>query len=181
MDQVLLLNLTYEPLRVISWRRAVRLLTLGKVEVVEESEMEVRSVTFVIRLPSVVRLLRLVRRRNRPVRFSRRNIYVRDGFRCQYCGRRPPVEDLTYDHVVPRALGGQTGWENIVAACVECNARKGGRTPAQAGMRLLPNFHTLGGTTLHSYGVTKSFSHYVAGPCQVFTGFMTSCGMPRVR
>jgi len=137
MDQVLLLNLTYEPLRVISWRRAVRLLTLGKVEVVEESEMEVRSVTFVIRLPSVVRLLRLVRRRNRPVQFSRRNIYVRDDFRCQYCGRRPPVEDLTYDHVVPRALGGQTGWENIVAACVECNARKGGRTPAQAGMRLL--------------------------------------------
>jgi len=137
MNQVLLLNLTYEPLRVISWRRAIRLLTLGKVEVLEESDAEVRSMTFVIRLPSVVRLLRLVRRGPRPVRFSRQNIYVRDGFRCQYCGRRPPVEDLTYDHLLPRAQGGRTDWENIVTACVECNARKGGRTPDQARMRPL--------------------------------------------
>ena len=137
MDQVLLLNLTYEPLRVISWRRAIRLLTLGKVEVIEETDTEVRSMTFVIRLPSVVRLLRLVRRGRRPVRFSRHNIYVRDGFRCQYCGRRHAVEDLTYDHVIPRARGGRTDWENIVTACVECNALKGGRTPAEAGLRLL--------------------------------------------
>ncbi len=137
MDQVLLLNMTYEPLHVISWRRAIRLLTLGKVEVLEESDTEIRSMTFVIRLPSVVRLLRLVRRSPQPVRFSRQNIYVRDGFRCQYCGRRRAMEELTYDHVVPRAQGGRTDWENIVTACVECNARKGGRTPAGAGMRLL--------------------------------------------
>lgn len=136
MDRVLLLNMTYEPLHVISWRRAIRLLTLGKVEVVEESDREVRSMTFAIRLPSVVRLLRLVRRCHVPVRFSRQNIYVRDDFRCQYCSRRRPVEGLTHDHVLPRAQGGRTDWENIVTACVECNARKGGQTPAQAGMRL---------------------------------------------
>jgi 5-methylcytosine-specific restriction endonuclease McrA len=72
----------------------------------------------------------------RHVRFSRINIFARDSFTCQYCGRRPPRSELNLDHVVPRALGGRSTWENVVASCVECNRRKGGRTPEQAGLRL---------------------------------------------
>ena len=137
MAQVLLLNLTYEPLRVISWQRAIRLLTLGKVEVVEETDQLIRSVSFVIRMPSVVRLLRLIRPKRPEVKFSRQNIYLRDNFRCQYCGRRESSAELNLDHVTPRSLGGQTTWENIVTCCITCNVRKGGRTPESAGMRLI--------------------------------------------
>jgi 5-methylcytosine-specific restriction endonuclease McrA len=137
MEQVLLLNLTYEPLRIISWQRAVRLLTLGKVEVVEETDQVIRSVSFVIRLPSVVRLLRLIRPKRPEVKFSRQNIYLRDNFRCQYCGARVSSSELNLDHVIPRSLGGQTTWENIVTCCIPCNVRKGGRTPESARMRLI--------------------------------------------
>ena len=137
MEQVLLLNLTYEPLRIISWQRAVRLLTLGKVEVIEETDQVIRSVSFVIRLPSVVRLLRLIRPKRPEVKFSRQNIYLRDNFRCQYCGARVSSAELNLDHVIPRSLGGQTTWENIVTCCIPCNVRKGGRTPESARMRLI--------------------------------------------
>ena len=137
MTQVLLLNATYEPLRVITWQRAICLLTLGKVEVVEETDREIRSVSFVIRLPSVVRLLRLIRPRRQAVKFSRQNIYLRDNFRCQYCRVRVSSQELNLDHVIPRSLGGQTTWENIVTCCVPCNVRKGGNTPEAVRMRLI--------------------------------------------
>jgi 5-methylcytosine-specific restriction endonuclease McrA len=137
MTHVLLLNATYEPLRVITWQRAIRLLTLGKVEVIEETDREIRSVSFVIRLPSVVRLLRLIRPRRQPIKFSRQNIYLRDNFRCQYCGARVSSQDLNLDHVIPRALGGKTTWENIVTCCVPCNVQKGGNTPEAVGLRLI--------------------------------------------
>lgn len=137
MEQVLLLNLSYEPLKVINWKKAITLLCLGKVEVIEEYGREIRSVSVTIPLPSVVRLLKMVKRPPRPVRFSRRNIYARDRYRCQYCGKRKATEDLTYDHVLPRSQGGRTEWENIVTCCVGCNRRKGGRTPEEAGMRLI--------------------------------------------
>lgn len=137
MTQVLLLNATYEPLRVISWQRAIRLLTLGKVEVVEETDREIRSVSFVIRLPSIVRLLRFVRPWRRAVKFSRQSIYRRDNFQCQYCGVQVGSEDLNLDHVAPRSLGGQTTWENVVSCCVPCNLRKGGNTPEAVGMHLI--------------------------------------------
>jgi 5-methylcytosine-specific restriction endonuclease McrA len=137
MTPVLLLNATYEPLRVITWQRAIRLLTLGKVEVLEETDRQIRSVSFVIRLPSVVRLLRLIRPTRQPLKFSRQNIYLRDNFRCQYCGVRVSGEELNLDHVIPRSLRGQTTWENIVTCCVPCNVRKGGNTPDAVGMRLI--------------------------------------------
>ena len=110
---------------------------LGKVEVLEEYGREIRSVSFTIKLPSVVRLLRLVKRPKSPVKFSRQNIYARDKYRCQYCGQKFSSEELTYDHVVPRSRGGKTEWENIVTCCVDCNRRKGGRTPSEAGMKLI--------------------------------------------
>jgi 5-methylcytosine-specific restriction endonuclease McrA len=137
MTHVLLLNATYEPLRVITWQRAIRLLTLGKVEVIEETDREIRSVSFVIRLPSVVRLLRLIRPRRQPIKFSRQNIYLRDNFRCQYCGGRVGSQELNLDHVIPRALGGKTTWENIVTCCIPCNVQKGGNTPEAVGLRLI--------------------------------------------
>ncbi len=136
MTHVLLLNATYEPLQVITWQRAIRLLTLGRVEVVEESRREIRSVSVVLRLPAVVRLLRWVRPRWQLVKFSRTNVYLRDKFQCQYCGVRGTAEDLNLDHVRPRSLGGLTRWENLVTCCVPCNRKKRNRTPEAAGMRL---------------------------------------------
>ena len=137
MEQVLLLNITYEPLKIINWKKAITLLLLGKVEVLEEYGREVRSVTFSIKLPSVIRLLRMVKRPKTPIKFSRQNIYARDQYRCQYCGKRFASEDLTYDHVHPKSRGGKTRWDNIVTCCFPCNREKGGRTPEEASMTLI--------------------------------------------
>jgi 5-methylcytosine-specific restriction endonuclease McrA len=137
MEEVLLLNITYEPLKIINWKRAITLLLLGKVEVLEEYGREVHSVSFTIKLPSVIRLLRMVRKPKAPVRFSRQNIYSRDKYRCQYCGNRFASEELTYDHVTPRSRGGKTEWTNIVTSCLPCNGKKGGRTPDEAEMKLV--------------------------------------------
>ena len=135
--QTLLLNQGFEPIKVISWQRAITLLFLGKVEVLEEYDRDIRSVNLIIKVPAVVRLLRAFRRHARPVKFSRVNIYARDNYRCQYCGKKASISELTYDHVVPRSQGGMTEWTNIVTCCYLCNRRKGGRTPAEAGMHLL--------------------------------------------
>ena len=135
-QRTLVLSQAYEPVKVVSWQRALTLLTLGKVEVLEEYEWGIRTATIVIKVPAVVRLLRAFRRRRAAGKFSRVNIYARDKYRCQYCGEELPIVELTYDHVVPRAQGGRTEWTNIVTACTACNLRKGGRTPEQAGMKL---------------------------------------------
>ena len=137
MEQVLLLNITYEPLKIINWKKAITLLMLGKVEVLEEYGRDIHSVSFTLKLPSVVRLLMLVKRPINQVRFSRQNIYARDKYKCQYCGQKLPVEDLSYDHVVPKSRGGKTLWNNIVTSCMVCNRKKGGRTPREANMRLI--------------------------------------------
>ena len=134
--QTLLLNQGFEPIKVISWQRAITLLFLGKVEVLEEYDRGVRSVNLVIKIPAVVRLLRAFRRHHKPVKFSRVNIYARDNYKCQYCSKKAAMHELTYDHVIPRSQGGRTEWTNIVTACQDCNLRKGARTPAQAGMPL---------------------------------------------
>jgi 5-methylcytosine-specific restriction endonuclease McrA len=136
MEQVLLLNITYEPLRIINWRKAITMLCLGKVEVIEEYGREIHSVSFTVKLPSVVRLLRMVKRPKTPVKFSRQNIYARDRYKCQYCGDRFSTEDLTYDHVIPKSRGGRTEWKNIVTCCIDCNRKKGGRKPSEASMKL---------------------------------------------
>src|SRR5689334_5251132 len=141
-DRTLLLSQGYEPIKVISWQRAITLLFLGKVEVLEEyDEHHIRSVSLVIKVPAVVRLLRAFRRHAKPVKFSRVNIYARDNYKCQYCGHKASMSELTYDHVVPRSQGGRTEWTNIVTCCYECNRHKGGRTPKQAGMHLLAQPH----------------------------------------
>jgi 5-methylcytosine-specific restriction endonuclease McrA len=132
----LVLDQGYQPHRVVSWQRAVHMLFDGKVEVVSTYDDDIRSVSITIKMPAVVRLLSRVRGKRHAVKFSRINVATRDEMRCQYCSVRLPLSKLTYDHVVPRAQGGRTVWENIVMACYPCNESKANRTPAQAGMTL---------------------------------------------
>ena len=136
MDQTLVLDAGYLPHRIVSWQRAVTMLFAGKVEVVEEYDEDIRSVSLTIKMPAVVRLLRRIRGRKYRVKFSRINVMSRDKFRCQYCGQKLPMRKLSYDHVLPKCQGGKTTWENIVTACFPCNDRKANRTPEQAGMKL---------------------------------------------
>lgn len=137
MEQVLLLNMTFEPLGSISWQKAIVLYYKGRVEVVEEYDRDVRSVSFSFKMPAVVRLLRMAKIRKREhVPFTRSNVYARDHYTCQYCGEPGDHDELTFDHVVPVAHGGRRSWTNIVTACEPCNRQKGGRTPEEAGMAL---------------------------------------------
>ena len=132
-EKTLLLSAWYLPLRVLRWQDAVRLIYLGSVDVLAEYSVEIRSPSTTWRMPAVVR-----QRRSRvfkaAVRFSRANVYARDSYCCQYCGRRFAWEALTYDHVVPRSRGGRTHFANIVTACKPCNARKGNLACDEAGM-----------------------------------------------
>ncbi len=110
---------------------------LGKVEVVKSYvDAPLRAMSARMETPAVVRLVRFVRRHRVRIAFSRRNVFLRDGYRCQYCGVSLPANELTADHVIPRSHGGATSWDNVVAACGPCNLRKGGRTPSQARMDL---------------------------------------------
>jgi 5-methylcytosine-specific restriction endonuclease McrA len=135
--RTLVLSQGFEPVSIVSWQHAITLLFLGKVEVIEEYDRDIKTTSLVIKVPAVVRLLSAFRRHKKPVKFSRVNIYGRDRYTCQYCGVKHSINDLTYDHVVPRSQGGKTTWTNIATCCETCNRKKGGRTPAQAGMRLL--------------------------------------------
>lgn len=138
MEQTLVLNATYEPLKIVHWQRAMILWAQGKVEVLAEHDVEKRSVQFTFKLPSVVRLLKFVRTRIKAdaVPFTRANIYRRDDFTCQYCGEEFSTEDLTFDHVIPASRGGRRDWTNIVTACLPCNRKKDDQTPVEAGMVL---------------------------------------------
>ncbi|MBP9837491.1 MAG: HNH endonuclease [Proteobacteria bacterium] len=137
MDSTLLLNSSYEPIKIISWERAITLLFLGKVEVVDNYEREVKSVSLAIKVPAVVRLLRYIHLGKRKPPLTRFNLLARDNFQCQYCTVSLTSATSTIDHVVPRSQGGTTCWQNIVIACHGCNRKKGGRTPYQAKMKLL--------------------------------------------
>jgi len=135
MGQVLVLNASYEPLNITSWRRAVVMVLKGKAEGLEhDGGRQIRSD---LMQPTVIRLRQFVRVPYRPLPLTRRNLFQRDGHRCQYCGQSRPMSQLSLDHVMPRSQGGKTTWENVVCSCVGCNSKKGGRTPTQAGMKLL--------------------------------------------
>ncbi len=124
--------LSYYPLSLWPWQTAVKAVFLERVDIVAHYDREVRSASMAMRLPSVIALRQFIRPSQHPA-FTRFNLFLRDAFACQYCGA---AEDLTFDHVVPRAQGGRTTWENVATACAPCNLRKGGRTPRQAGLRL---------------------------------------------
>jgi len=131
------LNATYEPIKVISWKKAFTLLFLGKVEMLERHERDILTMQRSYALPSVVRLLRRVKVTRKPIQFSRNNLYLRDDYTCQYCGETFGPSQLTFDHVFPRSRGGEKSWVNIVTACQDCNRRKRNRTPEEANMPLL--------------------------------------------
>ncbi|MFC2255041.1 HNH endonuclease [Labrys portucalensis] len=118
--------LRYFPLSLLSWQDALRAVFLDRVSVVAEYDAVVRSPSTTMRLPSVV-ALRDYQKVERIVPFTRFNLFLRDGFTCQYCGDGFQARDLQFEHVVPRSKGGATSWENIVAACGDCNARKADR------------------------------------------------------
>ncbi len=122
--------LSYYPLSVWSWQDAVKAVLLDRVQVVDNYDRAVRSANFEMPIPSVVALKDYITQ-NRSPAFTRFNLFLRDGFECVYCGS---PNELTFDHVVPRRLGGKTSWTNIAAACSKCNLRKGGRLPKDAGM-----------------------------------------------
>jgi 5-methylcytosine-specific restriction endonuclease McrA len=160
---VLVLNRNYMAIHVVDARRAFRLLCKDHAEVVSQTGDEwnsynfdswielsqsrhlfpagdgdwVRTVSLSIRVPRIIRLLLFSRLPRQTVKFNRRNIYARDDYSCQYCGKSFPTSELSLDHIVPRSQGGQSTWTNLVCACTRCNTRKGGRRPAEAGMRLI--------------------------------------------
>lgn len=162
-EKVLVLNRLYTAVRVISARRAFVMLFKRAAEVIavengaylnydfetwtEVAQLQhqfepdahtwVRTPKLTIAVPKIIRLLDYDRFPKQMVKLNRRNLYARDRNRCQYCGRNFPTRELTIDHVVPRVQGGEHSWTNLVCACVKCNARKGGRTPSQANMKLI--------------------------------------------
>jgi len=136
--------LSYFPLSLWSWQDAVKAVFLDRVNVVDHYEQVVRSASFEMEIPSVVALKDYVAQ-NRSPAFTRFNLFLRDGFECVYCHS---PDELTFDHLIPRRLGGKTTWQNIVAACSKCNLKKGGRLPKEAGMipqikPFQPNMHQL--------------------------------------
>lgn len=160
---VLVLNRFYMAIRVIDVRRAMTLLYRGCAEVItieddqytnydfenwcELSELKalekqpdedyIKTPTRELQVPRIVRLVLYDRIPKSTVRFNRKTLFARDGYRCQYCGQTRPMSQLSLDHVVPRSQGGRTTWENVVCSCTSCNSKKGGRTPVQANMKLL--------------------------------------------
>jgi len=132
---VLVLNANFEPINVCNTRRAIGLILTGKADLVMNGRGELRTVTRSYPRPSIIRLERMVKRPRPRVRLTKREILRRDDYACQYCGQYVPYP--TIDHIMPRHLGGQHHWENLVTACPACNHRKGCRTLKQAHMRLL--------------------------------------------
>ncbi|NJP07015.1 MAG: HNH endonuclease [Chloroflexaceae bacterium] len=137
-QRVLVLNASYEPLQIVSVRRAIVLILQEKAELVEAAEQQLRATALALDVPLVIRLVRYIRIPHRlKLPCSRRGVLARDHDTCQYCGLQPGRAQLTIDHVVPRSQGGNTVWDNVVTACRECNRKKGGRTPEQAHMLLM--------------------------------------------
>lgn len=135
--RVLALSCNYEPLGTISWEKAINLIFNDKVLTVGEYEQEIRSPSFSMKLPSVVVYKSSKWRKINSVRFSRRNVWLRDEGRCQYCAKRVSFKNFTLDHICPKSFEGKTIWTNVVACCYECNQKKGNKTLKESGMSLL--------------------------------------------
>ena len=133
---VLVLNASYEPINICAARRALVLVLKGVAATEERTAHQVASARACMSLPSVIRLLEYRRIPHQTRSLSRKNIMMRDRHTCQYRGRTAPVNELTMDHVIPRSRGGASTWENLVTSCIECNNKKGNRTPDEAGMKL---------------------------------------------
>lgn len=163
MSKVLVLNASYEPLNITTWRRAIVLLLKGKAEEIEHNGKLLREN---MQLPTVIRLRSYVKMPYKEISLSRRNVLHRDDYTCQYCGIKK--HDLTIDHIVPRSRGGGDHWENVVAACLKCNVKKGGRTPREADMPLMttprrPFSHVTFEISKHANGSLSGWTKYLIG------------------
>lgn len=127
MTHALLLSAGFEPIKILPWKKAVTLVLLEKVEVLEAYSVFIHSPSVTLALPAVVKLNRFIKPIPRRVKFSRQNLFHRDNYTCQYCHKNFTPQQLTYDHVVPRSRGGKTSWTNIVTSCKKCNLKKGNK------------------------------------------------------
>jgi 5-methylcytosine-specific restriction endonuclease McrA len=135
VNDVLVLNFTYEALNITSFQRAVKLIFSGKAELVHGRARILASPSFEMRMPSIIRMLYYIRRPMQRVALTKKNILLRDDYTCQYCGLKGE-RLMTVDHVAPRSKGGASTWENLVCACMRCNNRKNNRSPEHANMSL---------------------------------------------
>lgn len=135
--RVLLLDSAMMPMKLITWQRAMILFFQQKATILSDQGIEISGQSWSYKIPSVIQLKNYIMKNfDSQVRFSRKNIFLRDEFQCQYCHRNFSSQKLTLEHVIPRTAGGRTSWINVVSACFSCNQKKGGRTPEEAGMRL---------------------------------------------
>ena len=165
MVQVLVLNASYEPLNITTWRRATVLMLKGKAERLEENpNLKIRPDT---NLPTVIRLRNFIKVPYRDIPLTRKNILQRDNNCCQYCGYQGPK--LSIDHILPRSKGGSDEWENVTTACLSCNVIKGNRTPEEANMNLKTKPHkplnnlSFEATRQINSGKHKEWGKYVIG------------------
>lgn len=132
---VLVLNHNYEPLNICRLKRAIILIFNKKAELLEYDSAKIRTVNSTLEVPSVIRMLYYIRRPKPNIQLTRNNIFARDNYTCQYCGKM--TKDLTLDHIIPKRLGGKSTWENLVSACKTCNNKKGEKTLQQVNMQLI--------------------------------------------
>lgn len=153
--------LSYFPLSTWSWQDAIRAVYAERVQVLSHYDAEVRSPSYTLRVPSVIALKEYASQNHKPV-FSRFNLFLRDRFTCQYCNKRFAAHALTFDHVIPRTHGGRTTWQNVVAACTNCNTHKGAKTLAQSGLSLrqAPRIPSLYQLQENGRGFPPSYLHH---------------------
>jgi 5-methylcytosine-specific restriction endonuclease McrA len=149
-DPVLVLNANYEPLNVCTSRRAMGLIFSGKAEMIENGRGYIQTIRQAYPRPSIIRIGYMIKRPRPRVRLSKREVFRRDKYRCQYCGTH--TGRLTLDHVIPRHHGGNHSWDNLVTACAACNLRKGGRTLDQAPVDLIHSPQEPRPTAIYLYG-----------------------------
>ncbi len=135
--RVLVLNSSYEAINICTAKRAIIMLLAGKADIVENAEVTIHASTLELHMPEVIRLRRYIKLPYRPIPFCRKNIFLRDAYRCQYCGDRFSPDQLTLDHVIPVSRGGKDTWNNVVTACKGCNHKKGNHYLEEIGMTLL--------------------------------------------
>lgn len=150
LEAVLVLNANFEPINVCDMKRAIGLIMTDKASMVVNGRGYIQSVQQMFPRPSIIRLQKMVIRPRPQIKLTRREVFRRDGYTCQYCGKN--TLDLTIDHVIPRHLGGEHIWTNVVAACSVCNHRKGGRTLVESGMRLLRQPKEPPSSAIYIYG-----------------------------
>ena len=163
--KTLLLNSTYEPISFIPWKKVIKLVLRGKVDILSHWNDSIRHGNGAIKRPSIIRLKYYVPRHIKRRRYNRSAVFKRDGHNCQYCGQTKRVSELTIDHVLPKSHGGKTVWENCVACCFACNNKKANRTPKQAKMVLIRKPLIPRMTVWHEYvlmsNTHEDWQHYI--------------------